>query len=35
MGDQVRIIESRPLSKMKRWALVEIVTKSAQVEKVA
>jgi len=26
-GDRVRIIESRPISKEKRWALVEIVGK--------
>ena len=24
-GDQVRIIETRPLSKLKRWRLVEVV----------
>jgi small subunit ribosomal protein S17 len=24
-GDQVRIIETRPLSKLKRWQLVEVV----------
>ena len=35
IGDTVRIVESRPLSKLKRWALVEIVTKAQQVEKVA
>ena len=34
MGDRVRIIESRPLSKLKRWALVQVVEKSQQVEKV-
>ena len=34
MGDQVRIIASRPLSHLKRWALVEIVKKAEQVEKV-
>ena len=27
-GDTVRIIESRPLSKLKRWRLVEIVAKA-------
>ena len=27
-GDTVRIVESRPLSKMKRWRLVEIVAKA-------
>jgi small subunit ribosomal protein S17 len=34
VGDRVRIVESRPLSKLKRWALAEIVEKSRQVEKV-
>lgn len=28
MGDEVRIMESRPLSKLKRWFLVEIVKKA-------
>jgi small subunit ribosomal protein S17 len=28
LGDTVEIIESRPLSKMKRWALVKIVKKA-------
>src|SRR6478609_4498811 len=28
LGDTVEIIESRPLSKTKRWTLVRIVTKS-------
>ncbi len=27
-GDLVRIIESRPLSKIKRWRLVEIIEKA-------
>jgi small subunit ribosomal protein S17 len=27
-GDTVRIIETRPLSKLKRWRLAEIVTRS-------
>lgn len=27
-GDRVRIIESRPISKLKRWQFVEIVEKS-------
>lgn len=27
-GDQVRIMETRPLSKMKRWTLVEVVKKA-------
>jgi small subunit ribosomal protein S17 len=30
-GDVVRIVECRPLSKMKRWRLVEIVRRAAQV----
>ena len=28
VGDTVRIMETRPLSKMKRWRLVEIVEKA-------
>jgi small subunit ribosomal protein S17 len=31
MGDVVRIIESRPLSKTKRWTLGEVVRKAVQV----
>ena len=27
-GDQVRIMETRPLSKTKRWRVVEIVTRA-------
>ena len=34
IGDRVRIVESQPLSKLKRWALVQVVEKSRQVEKV-
>jgi small subunit ribosomal protein S17 len=30
MGDVVRIIESRPLSKRKRWRVIDIVQKSAE-----
>ena len=30
MGDVVRIIESRPLSKRKRWRVIEIVQKSVE-----
>jgi hypothetical protein len=30
MGDQVEIMETRPLSKTKHWRLVRIVTKSPQ-----
>ena len=28
VGDKVRIMETRPLSKMKRWRLVEIIEKA-------
>ena len=31
LGDVVRIEETRPLSKLKRWRLIEIVRKSALV----
>jgi small subunit ribosomal protein S17 len=31
VGDTVRIIESRPLSRLKRWTLGEIVRKAVQV----
>jgi small subunit ribosomal protein S17 len=31
MGDMVRIIECRPLSKLKRWRLADIVRRAAQV----
>jgi small subunit ribosomal protein S17 len=34
VGDKVRIVASRPLSRLKRWTLAEIVTKAEQVEKV-
>jgi len=34
VGDKVRIISTRPLSKLKRWALVEVVEKAPQLEKV-
>jgi small subunit ribosomal protein S17 len=30
-GDIVRIIECRPLSRLKRWRLVEVVRRAAQV----
>ncbi|HWQ54240.1 MAG TPA: 30S ribosomal protein S17 [Bryobacteraceae bacterium] len=30
-GDVVRIIESRPLSRLKRWRLAEVVRRAAQV----
>ncbi|MBI4295631.1 MAG: 30S ribosomal protein S17 [Chloroflexi bacterium] len=32
LGDTVRIIETRPLSKEKRWRVAEIITKGAVVE---
>jgi len=28
VGDQVRIVETRPLSRTKRWRLVEIIRKA-------
>jgi small subunit ribosomal protein S17 len=31
MGDVVRIVECRPLSKLKRWQLAEVVRRAAQV----
>jgi small subunit ribosomal protein S17 len=30
-GDVVRIVECRPLSKLKRWELAEVVRRAAQV----
>ncbi|HCW75801.1 MAG TPA: 30S ribosomal protein S17 [Candidatus Marinimicrobia bacterium] len=30
MGDEVRIIESRPLSRRKRWRLVEVLKHSVE-----
>src|SRR5436190_10209091 len=35
VGDRVRIEETRPLSKSKRWRLVEVVAKSSGVTPVA
>jgi small subunit ribosomal protein S17 len=35
VGDRVRIEETRPISKTKRWRLVEVVEKSAGVAQVA
>src|SRR6476660_4221462 len=35
IGDRVRIQETRPLSKTKRWRLVEVVRKSSGVTPVA
>ena len=34
-GDQVRIEETRPLSRTKRWRLVEIVDRATGVQRVA
>jgi small subunit ribosomal protein S17 len=31
-GDTVRIVETRPLSKLKRWRLKEVVARSTRVE---
>ena len=31
VGDVVRIVECRPLSKLKRWTLAEVVRRAAQV----
>lgn len=33
IGDRVRIVECRPISKRKRWRLVEIIESPASVEK--
>jgi small subunit ribosomal protein S17 len=30
LGDTVRIVETRPLSKLKRWRLAEVVTRSTR-----
>ena len=30
VGDVVRVMETRPLSRMKRWRLVEIISESAK-----
>ncbi len=35
VGDRVEIIESRPLSKLKRWELVRVIEKSTDVDLVA
>ncbi len=32
LGDVVRIVETRPLSKFKRWRVAEIITKAEVVE---
>ena len=34
-GDQVQIVESRPISKMKRWAVQSIIRRASQAEVVA
>ena len=34
IGDRVRIVESRPVSKLKRWRLVEVVVRAPRIEKV-
>jgi small subunit ribosomal protein S17 len=35
VGDRVRIEETKPLSKTKRWRLVEVVERSAEIAPVA
>jgi small subunit ribosomal protein S17 len=35
LGDRVRIAETRPLSRLKRWRLVEVVKRSSGVTPVA
>jgi small subunit ribosomal protein S17 len=35
VGDRVRIVETRPLSRLKRWRLVEIVERAPEVTPVA
>jgi small subunit ribosomal protein S17 len=32
LGDQVRIVESRPLSKLKRWELKDIIRQAVRVQ---
>ena len=34
VGDRVRLVETRPLSKLKRWRLAEIIEKATRIEKV-
>lgn len=34
VGDRVRIVESRPLSKLKRWRLAAVMRKATKIEKV-
>jgi small subunit ribosomal protein S17 len=31
-GDRVRIVETRPLSRLKRWRLAEVIWRAAQVK---
>ena len=33
-GDEVQIVESRPLSKLKRWRLEQVLKKASVVEKI-
>jgi small subunit ribosomal protein S17 len=35
IGDRVRIMETRPLSKLKRWRLVEVVERAPEANPVA
>ncbi|HEU5069454.1 MAG TPA: 30S ribosomal protein S17 [Verrucomicrobiae bacterium] len=35
IGDRVRIVETRPLSKLKRWRLVEVVERAPEVNPAA
>jgi small subunit ribosomal protein S17 len=35
VGDQVEIVETRPLSKLKRWRLVKVLKKAEQIDKIA
>ena len=32
LGDRVRIVETRPLSKLKRWRLAEVIWRAEQVK---
>ncbi|HMO50872.1 MAG TPA: 30S ribosomal protein S17 [Kiritimatiellia bacterium] len=34
VGDKVRIVETRPISRLKHWRLLEVVTKSARGDQV-
>jgi len=35
VGDRVRIVETRPISKLKRWRLVEVIERAPEVNPVA